>query len=321
MLAPLTDPRTRTFAWATSLAVHSLLTAGAFWAGTQGGTEAGGESESREIGIVLRESSLPPSPFESESFSDADTPTPVEMTAIETAPTENASLAPSPFSDLLEQLVEPKDPGAGPKASAGGPSASAAAPPAGGGTKLPIGKARVEFLGVEGVGSRFVYVLDRSTSMGSNRGAPLRAVKAHLISSLEAIGPAQQFHILFFNTRVSSLDLTGGQRRIAYGTDENKTRAANFVLSVTPDGGTERKTALEEALDFRPDVIFFLTDDETPMTPSQLAEIIEDASGGVTIHTIEFGDGPDHGRRNFLVELAEQTGGQHSYVDTSMLSR
>lgn len=318
MLAPLTDPRTRTIAWATSLAVHSLLTAGALWAGTRSGTEAGGDTESREIGIVLRESSLPPSPFEPESFSDADTPTPVEVTAIETAQAEKASLAPSPFSDLLEQLVEPKDPGAGPKASAGGPSASAAAPPAGGVTKLPIGKARVGFLGVEGVGSRFVYVLDRSTSM---QGAPLRAVKAQLIASLEAIGPAQQFHILFFNTRVSSLDLTGGQRRLAYGVDEYKARAAKYVLSVTADGGTERVGALDEALAFRPDVIFFLTDDETPMTASQLAEIIDDASGGVTIHTIEFGDGPDHGRRNFLVELAEQTGGQHSYVDTTMLSR
>jgi hypothetical protein len=318
MLAPLTDPRTRTLAWATSLAVHSLLTAGAFWAGTQGGTEAGGDPDSREIGIVLRESSLPPSPFESESLSDADTPTPVEMTPIETAPTEAASLAPSPFSDLLEQLVEPKDPGAGPQASAGGPSASAAAPPAGGATKLPIGKARVEFLGVEGVGSRFLYLLDRSDSM---QGAPLRAVKDHLIASLEAIGPAQQFHILFFNTRVSSLDLTGGQRRLAYGVDEYKARAAKYVLSVNADGGTLREPALEEALAFRPDVIFFLTDDETPMTPGELNEIVADASGRVTIHTIEFGKGPDHGRRNFLVELAEQTGGQHSYVDTSMLSR
>jgi hypothetical protein len=319
MLPPVADRRTRTLAWTTSLAVHSLLTAGALWGGLAGGTEAGsGESESREIGIVLRESSLPPSPFESDSLSDVDTPVPVEAPSAEATPTEAASLAPSPFSDLLEQLVEPKDPGAGPQASAGGPSAAAAAPPPGGRVKLPIGKARVAFLGVEGVGSRFVYVLDHSISM---QGAPLRAVKTHLVASLEAIGPPQQFHILFFNTRVSSLDLTGGQRRIAYGTDENKTRAAKFVLGVNADGGTERKTALDEAIAFRPDVIFFLTDDETPMTRAQLKEIIDDASGGVTIHTIEFGKGPDDGRRNFLVELAEQTGGQHSYVDTSMLSR
>ncbi|QDV80609.1 hypothetical protein [Botrimarina mediterranea] len=317
MLAPITDRRTRTLAWATSLAVHAMLSAGAFWAGTQGGTEAGGDSESREIGIVLRESSLPPSPFESDSLSDADVPTPVEATPIETAPTEAASLAPSAFSDLLEQLVEPKDPGAGPKASAGGPSAAASAP-SGGRPKLPIGKARVKFLGVEGVGSRFVYVLDRSISM---QGAPLRAVKTHLIASLEGIGPAQQFHILFFNSRTSSLDLTGGQRRVAYGTDENKTRAAKFVLSVNADGGTVRETALEEAFAFRPDVIFFLTDVDTPMTAGQLAEAIADAAGSVAIHTIEFGKGPSDGRRNFLVELAEGTGGQHAYVDTSMLSR
>lgn len=317
MAVPLTDRRTRSLAWATSLAVHSVLTAGAFWAGSRGGTEAGGDSPTREIGVVLRESSLPPSPFESDSLSDADTPVPVEITPIETAPTEAVSLAPSHFSELLEQLVDPKETGAGAEASAGGPSA-AAPPPSGGRPQLPIGKARVQFLGVEGVGSRFVYLLDRSDSM---QGAPLRAVKAHLIQSLEAIGPPQQFHILFFNTRVSSLDLTGGQHRIAYGTDENKRRAANYVLNVSAEGGTLREPALEEAIRFRPDVIFFLTDDDTPMTPGQLDQIVEEAAGSVTIHTIEFGKHPDHGRTNFLTELAGRTGGQRVYVDTTLLSR
>ncbi|TWT96840.1 hypothetical protein Pla108_26140 [Botrimarina colliarenosi] len=312
------DRRATALAWGTSLAVHTLLSAGVFYYGSQGGSEAGGDAPTREIGVVLRQSEQPPSPFESDSLSDADTPVPVEIAPIEPSPTESVSLSPSPFSELLEQLVEPKDPGAGPQASPGGASAPAPPPSGGGRPKLPIGQARVPFLGVEGVGSRFVYVLDRSTSM---QGGPLRAVKAHLVASLDAIGPPQQFHILFFNTRVSALDLTGGQNRIAFGTDENKRRAAKYVLSVTADGGTERKVALEEAIAFRPDVIFFLTDDDTPMTANQLDQIVDEASGAVTIHTIEFGKGPNHGRRNFLGELAAQTGGQHAYVDTTRLPR
>lgn len=313
---PLDSQRTRLAAWGTSLAVHSLLSAGVFWYGSSSGTEAGGDAPTREIGVVLRDSSRPPSPFEAESTSEADTP--VETPPVEAPPTEAAALAPSPFSDLLEQLVNQQPPGAGPTANSAG-GAPPQPPPAGGGRpKLPIGQARVPFLGVEGVGARFVYVLDRSTSM---QGGPLRAVKSHLIASLDAIGPPQQFHILFFNTRVSAFDLTGGGRRIAFGTDENKRRAAKFVLGVSADGGTERKGALEAALRFRPDVVFFLTDDDTPMTPAQLAEVIGDAQGAVTIHTIEFGKGPDHGRRNFLLDLAQQTGGQRAYVDTTQLPR
>ncbi len=90
---------------------------------------------------------------------------------------------------------------------------------------------------------------------------------------------------------------------------------------MTAQGGTERKLALDTALRQRPDVIFFLTDDDSPMTRGEMAEVLADAVGAVTIHAVEFGKGPDHGRRNFLVELAERTGGSRCYVDTTRLPR
>ena len=62
-------------------------------------------------------------------------------------------------------------------------------------------------------------------------------------------------------------------RRIAFGTDRNKQLAANFVGGITADGGTDRFAALKAALAFRPDVIFFLTDADDPMSASELAEI------------------------------------------------
>lgn len=310
------DRRTSAVAWGASLAVHSLLTASALWYGSRGGTEAGGDAPQREVGIVLRQSSQPPVPFDSESVTESEA---VEL--LEAVPTETPvemTLPPSPFSDLLAELIEEKPPGQGPASSDGGSAAPAQPPPGGGGRpKLPIGQAKVRFYGVEGVGSRFVFALDRSTSMRRGR---LRSAKAELIESLQALGPSHQFHILFFNMRVAPIDL-GGRGRVAFGTDENKRLAARRVRAVTADGGTERKAALDYALRFRPDVIFFLTDDDTPMTTGEMAEILGDAIGAVTIHTVEFGQGPDHGRKNFLTELATRTGGERCYVDTSLLPR
>lgn len=309
--------RTSAVAWGASLAVHSLLTAGVLWYGSRGGMDTGGgDSPEREVGIVLRQSSQPPAPFDSESETESDA---VEL--IETEPSKSTSegpLPPSPFSDLVAQLMEERVSGRGPPSSDGGSAAPAQPPPGGGARpKLPIGQAKVRFYGVEGVGSRFVFALDRSISM---RGGRLRSAKAELIQSLETLGPSHQFHILFFNTRVAPIDLAG-RGRIAFGTEENKRLAARRVRGVSADGGTVRKTALDYALRFGPDVIFFLTDDDTPMSPGEMGEILGQAIGATTIHTVEFGQGPDHGRQNFLTELAAGTGGERCYVDTSRLPR
>ncbi len=319
MLSEVADRRTRTAAWASSLVVHSLLTASVIYLGARGGTQAGGGEVEREVGVVLRESSQPPAPFESDSTVESDATEPVETPPVEAPPTDSqATLAPSPFSDLLNQLLEEPKPGAGPQVGGGQASPAQPPPPAGGRIKLPIGQTRVRFYGVEGVGSRFVFALDRSMSM---QGGPLRSAKAELIQSLTAIEESHRFHILFFNTRVSALDISGGQRRIAFGTEQNKRQASRFVQSVTAEGGTERMTALNRALRHRPDVIFFLTDEDSPMSRGEMAEILGKAIGAVTIHTVEFGRGPDHGKRNFLIDLAEETGGTRCYVDTTLLPR
>ncbi|MEO0529563.1 MAG: VWA domain-containing protein [Planctomycetota bacterium] len=311
-----TERRTRGLAWAASLAAHSLLTATLVWGGSRGGIETGGDAPQREIGIVLRESSQPPSPFETDSVVDSEVTEPTGAAPTEAAD-DRVAVAPNAFSDLLTQLVETAPPGSGPPASAGG-SASAPQPPMGGGRpKLPIGQTRVPFYGVEGVGSRFVFLLDRSYSM---RGGPLRSAKAELIESLGAIGPTHQFHIVFFNTRVSPVDVTG-RRRVARGTDEDKRRAIQMIQSVSAEGGTVGKETLDFAIRKRPDVVFFLTDGDLPMTAAELAEVIGDAAGSITIHTVEFGKGPDHGRRNVMVALAEGTGGERCYVDTTLLPR
>ncbi len=179
------------------------------------------------------------------------------------------------------------------------------------------GYAQVSVFGVQGRGSKFIYVFDRSASM---EGPKLAAAKKQLVDSLQSLDTVHQFHIIFFNTKIQSFDISGGGNRIAFASDRNKKLAANFVGGITADGGTDRMLALREALNFAPDVIFFLTDDDDPMSPSELAEIARaNRKAQAAICVIEFGKTPAPVPNNSLARLAHDSGGQYGYVDTSKL--
>jgi hypothetical protein len=179
------------------------------------------------------------------------------------------------------------------------------------------GYTKVSVFGVEGTGNRFVYLFDRSASM---EGAPLAAAKRQLIESLKSLENLHQFHIIFFNHRLRSFDITSGGRRVAFGTDRNKKLAERFVGGITADGGTDRFAALKQALAYRPDVIFFLTDADDPMSASEMREIERIQSRlGTAICVIEFGRAHTQPEKNFLTELAALSGGQYGYVNTAKL--
>jgi hypothetical protein len=179
--------------------------------------------------------------------------------------------------------------------------------------------AKVRVFGVEGTGNKFVYVFDRSSSM---EGPPLAAAKRQLTESLKSLDEVHQFHIIFFNQRLKALNISGGGGRVAFATDRNKQLAANFIGGISADGGTDRFIALRQAFAHRPDVIFFLTDADDPMSGSELAEIAKlHERFGATICAIEFGRSDAEPSNNFLKELARQTGGQYGYVNAAKLGR
>jgi len=73
------------------------------------------------------------------------------------------------------------------------------------------------------------------------------------------------------------------------------------------------------ALGMSPDVVFFLTDaDEPRLTDEELGRVRR-WNRSATIHSIEFGFGPQRNSDSFLARLAQQNGGQHVYVDVSRL--
>ena len=272
-----------------------------------------------EVGIVLRHSEA------GEEFFEGET---------DGAESREASAGPSSagseFDDLLSETPA-VDPTAalpeafgrlGPGDLEGGGIGSAHGAEEGPGAGPPTigGKARTQVFGIEGEGYKFVYLFDRSGSMGGTGNSALAVAKGQLLESLKHLERTHQFQIIFYNHRLWRFNPNGDSARLLFATERNKDLATRFVRGMTADGGTHHEDALLAAMALRPDVIFFLTDaDEPRLWPSQL-ERLRRRAAGVTIHTIEFGFGPQQNARNFLVQLAHQNKGRHTYIDVSQFT-
>jgi hypothetical protein len=281
------------------------------------------DESGRSAGIVLKPTSAEGDLYEGEEgltdrleISEPASPSDIASSL----PSESA--ADDAGRDLPKLPTPGPDTTTGPGATAGGSQPNAIHLASDGGRRgSPAGggSARVSVFGVEGNGNKFLYVFDRSSSM---EGPPLAAAKRQLIESLDSLETVHQFHIVFFNHKLQAFDITGGGRRIAFATDRNKQLAANFVGGIVADGGTDRYTALKAALGFTPDVIFFLTDADDPMSASELYEIERDAQrSGTAICVIEFGRNAETPKDNFLQALARKCSGQYGYVNTASLAR
>lgn len=183
------------------------------------------------------------------------------------------------------------------------------------------GRARTSLFGLTGEGFKFVYVFDRSGSMGGSAHEALRAVKAELRNSLQNLDTVHQFQIIFYNDRPVVFNPSGVQGRLAFANPQTKQRALRFVETISADGGTEHEEALKLAIRLRPDVIFFLTDGDDPKLTRPQLDRIQRMAAGITINAIEFGSGPRPEGESFLATLAEENDGQYVYVDITKLGR
>jgi hypothetical protein len=180
------------------------------------------------------------------------------------------------------------------------------------------GRGRTKVYGLNGEGFKFVYVFDRSGSMGGSGNKALNSAKRELLRSLSELGDTHQFQIIFYNEAPSIMRL-GGATNLMFANEANKREAERFVASITADGATQHEPALLAALRMAPDVVFFLTDADQPeLSPPQLERIKRVNGGRAVINTIEFGLGPKIRKFNFLDALAAENGGASAYVDMSV---
>jgi hypothetical protein len=311
-------PAHRLPAWIFSVALHGglfLAVAVAIDRAPRGASE----EPVRAAGIVLKRVSAEGALYAGEDEADERVTSPEEEQSHNTISLQPQYLATTQADRAVAEQVTPVT-APGTPSEAGQPEIQSSTNGAGAqGSPQGSGSVKVSVFGVEGTGNKFVYVFDRSSSM---EGTPLAAAKRQLIESINSLDAIHQFHIIFFNHRLRLFDVTGGGRRVAFASDRNKKLAANFVGGIAADGGTDRFLALKQALAFRPDVIFFLTDADDPMSSSEMADIERIYSRlGTSICVIEFGHSPTGPQKNFLTELAKQSGGQYGYINTAKLTR
>ena len=274
-----------------------------------------GAEEARTVGVVLKHTS--------DASSEGDY---YEDQADAEQASQNATSSPStsPLDDAVASSPSPALPSARDVLGFGNPEGSQLGGAdnllSGGAGQRTVsgGRARTQVFGIPAEGFKFVYVFDRSGSMGGANRNALNRAKAELMASLESLGETHQFQIIFYNERPAIFSLAGTPGRLVFGNEPNKRQAHKFIQGIVADGGTEHEPALLAALRLAPDVIFFLTDADQPeLSPSQLQKIADRNRRGTVINTIEFGNGPPLGA-NFLSRLAQQNGGSYSYVDITV---
>ena len=98
--------------------------------------------------------------------------------------------------------------------------------------------------------------------------------------------------------------------------------AGQFIDGVDADHGTLHMPALRKALSLNPEVIFLLTDADSPLGDADLNDIEVLNKGRARIHCIEFSIGPELTiDDNFLKKLARRNGGNYRYRDVTNFSR
>lgn len=172
--------------------------------------------------------------------------------------------------------------------------------------------ATVSLFGSKGAeGRSFVFLIDRSQSMGGDGLGVIEAAAKELATSIGSLEETQKFQVIAYNQK--PLHLTG--KELLPATAGNKQQLIDFVKNLPAFGATEHEVGIYAALKLKPDAIFLLSDGGDPMLNAGQLKGIRAAARGTAIHCLQFGSGAKGDERNFLETLAEYTGGSYLYID------
>jgi len=167
-------------------------------------------------------------------------------------------------------------------------------------------------------GRSFLFLLDRSKSMGSGRLGVMQAARRELARAIDQLEDHHKFQILGYHTQTVPMKVP----RLLDATDEHKRAVPEFIANMAAFGATKHESGLLSAIAYRPDVIVFMTDGDLPaLTQSQLLKIKRAAGGQIQIHCIQFGLGGQRSEGNFMETLARENRGTFRYVDVNDLNR
>ncbi len=317
-------------AWALSMAVHVglLLAAGFLW--TQQSIHGISDSESdKPVGIVIASTTAVDNRteyFDESTYAVKSMPTDHKTADSATAITEQPLSLPDidlPGLDDLAGSTAITPTGSaldGGKLADGlptdGPSAEQIAREQ---SKLPRNVSRGPageisiFGGTPAAGHDFVFVVDRSKSMGGQGLNALVAAQQQIVQSLAGLKDNHQFNIIAYHHRPTYFQ-PGSE--MAKPTQANVKQVNDFFNGLAAFGGTDHEMGIIAALRYKPDVIFLLTDGGDPyLNQAQISDLKKYCGGRTSIYSVQFGFGPLQDKQNFMTKIAKETGGNFHYVD------
>ncbi|MHC4106559.1 MAG: vWA domain-containing protein [Planctomycetota bacterium] len=178
----------------------------------------------------------------------------------------------------------------------------------GGEPGLGGGGAGTSFFGISSRGTRFAYIVDRSTSMLKER--KLGAAMRQLSRSIESLPDYAYFYVVLFSSDITLPPMQHGWTRA------RPNIVSHLILwlnQVEARGATMPARAFLQvfSLDARPDVVFFLTDGEISNFTAADVAALNSRGKRAVINTIAFGDPAS---QDLLREIADQSGGVYRYV-------
>jgi len=168
-------------------------------------------------------------------------------------------------------------------------------------------------------GRSFVFLIDRSKSMGGAGHCALDAAGREITSALSRLEPVHRFTVIAYHHEPAFLD---GNRLLA-ADEGNRRRVAPFLSGLAAFGATDHAMGLSTALGMKADVVFWLKNGGDPrLNGSQTAVIGRDAAERrTTIHCVQFGWGEPPAAPEFLQQVAARCDGSYLYVDLSQRER
>jgi hypothetical protein len=161
---------------------------------------------------------------------------------------------------------------------------------------------QASFFGVRARGQLFVYVVDCSGSMIDDDR--LARATIELRRSVFALQTPQRFEVIFYNE--DSIPMPGGPRPRP-ADPQAKNQLLYWLRLIEPDGGTDPRAALKQALAMRPDAVFLLSDGAFPEGTVDMVTKLNTRK--IPIHCVDLagGLGSDH-----LKRIAEANGGRYA---------
>lgn len=163
-------------------------------------------------------------------------------------------------------------------------------------------------------GRRFVFVIDRSKSMGSGGLGVIDQAHKQLTAAIAELKTNHWFQVVAYNDFTAMID----RREMLRATEENKKLLPDFMNELISYGATNHENGLTAGLLLKPDVLVFMTDGGYPVLNGNQMRLVKQMSRRkTTIHTLQFGSGPLQENDNFMMELARQNAGTFRYINVN----